>query len=155
MVKKTRASIFDAILILVLALPMQQLLGQATDNGDDPNAKPPVTQADVRIVQRAREILSSSSKWNRADTRVCPADAETFSIYCSLEKATQEVTGKFKHRGAAMQEARFVVEEVAPGKNYEHRLMGYNNDPATKFADVERFFVRLEARVTARLREHK
>ncbi|MGA8702158.1 MAG: hypothetical protein WB625_10970 [Candidatus Sulfotelmatobacter sp.] len=57
-------------------------------------------------VIRARQILNSQSKWNRADTRVCPADARTFSLYCALEKATDEVSGKFEHRGAAMQEAR-------------------------------------------------
>jgi hypothetical protein len=28
-----------------------------------------------------------------------------------LEKVTNEVTGKFEHRGAAMQEARFVIDE--------------------------------------------
>ena len=57
-------------------------------------------------VIRARQILNSQSKWNRADTRVCPADAKTFSLYCALENATDEVSGKFEHRGAAMQEAR-------------------------------------------------
>jgi hypothetical protein len=62
--------------------------------------------------------------WNRADTRDCSADAKTFSLYCALEKATNEVSGKFEHRGAAMQEARFVIDESAPNrKNYEHRLM--------------------------------
>src|SRR5262249_36184041 len=75
------------------------------DFGDDPEARPPVTKGDLKIVQRAREILNDPSKWNRSDTRFCPADAKTFSLYCSLEKATREVTGGFQHRGAAMQEA--------------------------------------------------
>ena len=52
-------------------------------------------------------VLNSPSKWNRADTRDCPANAKTFSLYCALETATNEVSGKFEHRGAAMQEARF------------------------------------------------
>jgi hypothetical protein len=113
-----------------------------------------VTQADVQIVQRARGILSSQSRWNRADTRKCPVDAKTFSLYCALEKATDEVSGKFEHRGAAMQEARFVVDEIAPNrKNYNHRLMDYNNDPTTTFADIQKFFRLLEERVTRRLRE--
>ena len=53
-----------------------------------------------------------------------------------------------------MQEARFVIEDVSPrGKNYDHRLMDYNNDPATTFADVQRFFDLLEARIAQRLKE--
>ena len=68
----------------------------------------------MRIVQRGRQILNSPSIYNRADTRVCQADAKTFSLYCALEKATHEVQGKFEHRGAAMREARFVIDEIAP-----------------------------------------
>ena len=155
MTEKTRALIPAAILIFVVALPMQWLAGQATgSSADNPDARPPVTKADVRIVQRARKILNSQSKWNRADTRVCPADAKTFSLYCALEKATDEVSGKFEHRSAAMQEARFVIDEIAPNRNsYEHRLMDYNNDPTTTFADIQKFFRLLEDRVTGRLSE--
>ena len=92
--------------------------------------------------------------WNRADTRVCPADAKTFSLYCALEKATNEVNSKFEHRGAAMQEARFVIDEIAPDrKKYEHRLKDYNNDPMTTFADVQKFFQLLEERISKRLEE--
>jgi uncharacterized HAD superfamily protein len=41
-------------------------------------------------VKRARRILDSPEKWNRADTRQCPPDAKTFSLYCALEKATDD-----------------------------------------------------------------
>jgi hypothetical protein len=108
----------------------------------------------VKIVRRAQQILDSPTKWNRADNRECPAGAKTFSLYCALEKATYEATGKFEHRGAAMQQARFVIDEIAPNsKNYHHRLMDYNNDPTTTFADVQTFFRKLEDRVSARLKE--
>ena len=119
----------------------------------DPNAHPPVTQEDVLIVQRARKILDSPSKWNRADTRMCPPGAKTFSMYCALEKATVEITGNFEHRGAAMQEARFVIDSIAPNRNYEHRLMNYNNDPTTTFADVQKVFQLMEDRIVKRLSE--
>lgn len=122
------------------------------DSGGPSQARPPVTQADLRIVQRAREILDSPAKWNRADTRTCPEGARTFSLYCALAKATQEVTGSFAHRGAAMQEARFVIDDMAANAPYySHRLMYFNNDPATTFFDVEKFFQLLEARISARL----
>jgi len=119
---------------------------------DDPEARPPVTAADVRIAQRAAKILDSPEKWNRADTRVCPADAKTFSLYCALEKATDEVSGNFQHRSAAMQEARFVIDEIAPNrKTYHHRLMDYNNDPTTTFADIQKVFRLLQDHIRERL----
>ena len=88
---KTRALI-PVIALIALALPMQWLTAQNTSE-DNPEARPPVTKADVQIVKRARKILNSESKWNRADNRICPTDAKTFSLYCALEKATKEVTG--------------------------------------------------------------
>jgi hypothetical protein len=121
---------------------------------DDPDARPPVTADDVKIVQRAESILDSEAKWNRADDRKCPEGAQTFSLYCALERATDEVSGTFAHRGAAMQEARFVIDDVAPNrKTYHHRLMDYNNDPTTTFANVQDFFRRLEDRLRMRLQE--
>jgi hypothetical protein len=122
--------------------------------GGPSDAKPPVSEGDIRIVRRAREILSSPVKWNRSDNRKCPARQTTYSLYCALEKATREVSKKFEHRGAAMQEARFAIDEVlAKGNHYEHRLMDYNNDPKTTFADVQEFFTLLEERIKKRLAE--
>jgi hypothetical protein len=64
------------------------------------------------------------------------------------------VSKKFEHRGAAMQEARFAIDEVlAKGNHYEHRLMDYNNDPKTTFADVQKFFTLIEERIKKRLAE--
>lgn len=115
-------------------------------------SRPPVTEADLRIVRRAREILDSPGKWNRADNRKCPPEARTVSLYCALEQATQEVSGKFAHRDPAMQEARFVIEDVSPNAPYyNHRLMDFNNDPSTMFFDVQKFFQLLEERVSKRL----
>jgi hypothetical protein len=128
--------------------------GQGSASGDSPDVRPPVTSADLQIVQRARKILDSPAKWNRKDTRECPAGEKTFSLYCALEEATKDVSGDFKHRGAAMQEARFVIDEIAPNRSkYNHRLMGYNNDPTTTWADVQKFFKLLEARIGKRLSE--
>jgi hypothetical protein len=141
------------ILTCVVALAMYGSLG-AQETADDPHARPPVTKADLEIAQRAREILDSPSKWNRADNRNCPETAKTFSLYCALEKATLEKSGNFEHRGAAMQEARFVIEEVAPNlKRYQHRLMDYNNDPTTTFADLQKVLRLLQEHIEKRLAE--
>jgi hypothetical protein len=59
---------------------------------------------------------------------------------------------KIRDRGAAMQQARFVIDEdLANGNHYQHRLMDYNNDPKTTFADVQKFFALLEERIKKRL----
>ena len=143
-----------AFLVFATTLNAQVPSSQAaSQSSDDSEARPAVTKTDVKIVQRARQILDSAAKWDRADTRTCPPHAQTFSIYCALEAATHEITGSFAHRGAAMQEARFVIDEIAPNRNYGHRLMHYNNDPRTTFADIQTFFRQLEARLEIRLKE--
>ncbi len=140
-----------AFTISAASVPL--LSAQSATGNDDSQARPPVTKVDLQIVKRAQKILDSPSKWNRADTRVCPAEAKSFSLYCALEKATDEVSGHFEHRGAAMQEARFVIDGIAPNRNYDHRLMGYNNDPTTTFADIQQVFRLLESRIAKRLTE--
>lgn len=47
-----------------------------------------------------------------------------------------------------------MIDEIAPNRdNYQHRLMGYNNDPATTFADIQKVFRLLEDRIAKRLAE--
>jgi hypothetical protein len=138
--------------VVLLGVAALQAQSSSDRNSDDPDARPPVTKADIRIVQRAKQILDSPAKWNRSDTRVCPTEAKSFSLYCALEKATDEVTGNFQHRSAAMQEALFVIDDIAPNrKNYEHRLMDYNNDPTTTFSDIQKVFRLLQDRISERL----
>lgn len=155
MLPKITATIFATCLCFVISTSSQTPSANTPQaQTDDSEARPPVSKEDLEIVEHARTILDSLDKWNRADNRKCPADEKTFSLYCALEKATYEVTGSFAHRGAAMQEARFVIEEVAPDwKKYDHRLMDYNNDPKTTFADIQRVFELLHQRIEKRLKE--
>ena len=138
--------LFVAVLLLTVVCSAQE------PSSGDSNVRPPVTKTDLQIVKRAREILNSSSKWNRADNRVCPAEAKTVSLYCALQMATVEVGGKAEHRGAALQEARFVIDEVAADRKYEHRLMNYNNDPTTTFDDIQEVLRITESLITLRLK---
>ena len=140
-----------ASLLLPLAVNAQGTAAQSAVV-DNPKVRPPVTKADLQIVKRAREILDSPSKWNRADNRECPAGARTFSLYCALQMATNEVAGKSDHRGAALQEARFVIDEIAADRNYNHRLMDYNNDPTTTFAEIQEVFRITESLIALRLK---
>jgi hypothetical protein len=96
---------------------------------------------------RADALLSSDSVWNRADNRKCDAAARTWSIYCALERATREVTGGFHHRRPALEVVRVIVEERTKDRNYDHRLMDYNNDASTHLADVRTLFAAALARI--------
>jgi hypothetical protein len=133
------------------------LLGQTDSQNRSKPATPPgetipVSESDVRIIHRAAQILSDETKWNHKDNRVCPTEANTWSLYCALYKASVEINGKFDHRLGALEEVRRSVEQVSQGKTYEHRLMGYNNDPSTTFADIKRVLSMTEERIAARLR---
>ena len=142
--------LFVAVLLLPIYAGAQGTKPQS--NSDDSNVRPAVTKIDLQIVKRAREILNSESKWNRADNRVCPAEAKTVSLYCALQTATVEVGGKAEHRGAALQEARFVIDEIARDRNYEHRLMNYNNDRTTTFSDIQEVLRITESLISLRLK---
>jgi hypothetical protein len=148
-----RATLLVCLVAAILLLPFAvKAQGNAAPAVDDSQVRPPITQADLQIVRRAREILDSPAKWNRADNRECPAGAKTFSLYCALQMATNEVSGKPAHRGAALQEARFVIDEIAADRKYEPRLMNYNNDPTTTFADIQEVFRIVESLIALRLK---
>ena len=151
--RPTKPELGGIFLVAFLLLPTAvQAQKTTTQSASDSNVRPPVTKADLEIVKRAHEILDSPSKWNRADNRQCPQEAKTFSLYCVLQRATSEVSGKAEHRGAALQEARFVIDEIAADRNYEHRLMNYNNDPTTTFADIQEVLRITESLITLRLK---
>jgi len=144
--------IITTLLMPFAAMAQTQTTASAAAVTDDPNARPPVTQTDLQIVKRAQELLDSPSKWNRADNRECPAGAKTYSLYCALEVARIDVGQHFEHRGAALQEMRFVIDEIAATRNYDHRLMDYNNDPTTTFADVREVLRITQSLIALRLK---
>jgi hypothetical protein len=99
--------------------------------------------ADRAIIQRAAKILSSANVWNRDDQPIaneCPTGETTWSISCAMVQATVDVTGGFHHRRPAMELVRIIIEQRTAGRRYRHRLLDYNNDPTTKFADVQSLF---------------
>jgi hypothetical protein len=136
---------------------------QSATESKEQDARPPVTKVDLEIAKRARTLLGSESSWDRADrpqitddpTTKCQPDAQHMSLYCALDRATMEVSGKFEHRGAVMQEARSVIEDVEPDwqKKYHHLLVDYNNDPHTTFQDIQNVLRSIEQRIAGRLKD--
>ena len=55
------------------------------------NSQLPPTSNDIRIIERALDLLSSESTWNRQDTRTCPPAAKIWSLFCALQQATTEI----------------------------------------------------------------
>ncbi len=112
-------------------------------------AGPPVTEADLHVIARTREILDSPGKWNHTDSQDCPAGATTFSLFCALQMASNEVTGSFDNRGAAAQELRFTIDDmVGNSKHYNSRLTDFNNDSATTFENIQELLRTAERNLT-------
>ena len=115
----------------------------------------PVTAEDLRILEKADALLKDESSWNRNDDKECADDNANrkWSLYCALEAACSDVVGECEHTRVASQEVRFAIEEATPGKQFEGRLMGFNNLPETNFEDIKRVLRVARERVRARLQE--
>jgi hypothetical protein len=122
----------NALGLLALFLPLSTSLSQEEDR------TPAVSTQDLAILRRAKELLPDEAHWNRHDDRKCPPEAMTYSLFCALHKSSVEVLGTYDHRRAALQEVRFSIEAVTKGREFEHRLMDFNNLPETTLADVQR-----------------
>ena len=125
---------------------------QFTETSPDAESRSqPVSAEDLRILQRAGQILSSPAVWNRQDTRTCQPSDRTWSLFCALEKASLDVLGEYRHREAALQEVRFAIMDATNNRPFEHRLMDYNNLPSTRFEDIKAVLKVATDRVSAKL----
>jgi hypothetical protein len=115
----------------------------------------PVTVADLEILERADALLADEASWNRRDDKQCEDDDKShkWSLYCAIEAACREVVGTCEHTRVASQEVRFAIEDVTRGKQFEGRLMGFNNLPETRFDDIKHALRVARERVQQRLEE--
>jgi hypothetical protein len=144
--------------VVVASLPRRQLAVESRDQ--------PVTEDDLRILQRADSLLKDVSVWNRDDDRECADDeaAGKWSLFCALQKADREILGTYEHRNVALQEVRFAIQDATRDRQTEmvtralrqfslpHRLMDFNNLPETRFADIKQVLRFATERVGARLK---
>src|SRR5262245_5724739 len=138
--------------LLALCLLFAALVGCATaPTPAYEDRDQPVSIQDVEILDRADALLADESDWNRQDTRECAPDAKTLSLFCALQKASVETLGAYDHRRVALQEVRFAIEDVSGGREFEHRLMDFNNLPETTFGDIKKVLAIARAKVAARL----
>ena len=111
----------------------------------------PVDRHDFTILDSADMRLSNPSVWDRADDRKCSEQDETFSLYCSLYFGSMDTIGEYQHRRTALQEVRFAIEDATDGREFNHRLMDFNNLPETSFGDIKEIINTARIRVQARL----
>jgi hypothetical protein len=111
----------------------------------------PVDALDLAILDNALTRLADSELWDRNDDRDCAEDDETVSLFCALYFASIDYLGEYQHRRTVMQEVRFAIEDVSAGREYEHRLMDFNNLPETSLADVREVLGMARDRVAARI----
>ena len=102
------------------------------------------TDQDLRIVDRAHELLSPSGVWDSQDRPgTCPPPGNRYTLRCALRKATSDVTGMASDNEnqdpAAVAEVTYSVIDRLGNRE---RLFGgpplivYNNRPETTVADV-------------------
>ena len=51
----------------------------------------PPTEDDIKILERARALLSDARHWNKRDDRTCRPNPDRWSLFCALTQATEEV----------------------------------------------------------------
>ena len=113
--------------------------------------KRPVDRQDLMILDSAAFRLSDVLVWDRADDRMCGPQDETFSLYCSLYFGSMDTIGEYQHRRTALQEIRFAIEDATGGREFDHRMMDFNNLSETSFDDVKDVIRTARARVQSRL----
>lgn len=108
----------------------------------------PATLDDIKIIDRALELLSDQAIWNKNDNRTCPPNPDKWSLFCALTQATVEVSGGVHYRQPAHEKVREVLNEVGGNRVKTHRLMDYNNHPDTTLQDVHNLLIKAKARIT-------
>lgn len=123
------------IVFLLIVYTSQLTYGQ----GNKENRDLIFDSTDLKIIQRADDLLSDQSKWSKDDDRECEDDMAEgkYSLFCALFKASIDVTGEYVHRRPAMQIVRFTLENYGIDRAEHHRLMDWNNHPETTFREVK------------------
>jgi hypothetical protein len=97
----------------------------------------PMTAQDLEVLRVARNYFTTSSTWNRRDSRsrgisYCQPDPPSRTLFCALYDATIAVRGEFYIFTPANGAVRDAIARSSP-RNYQHPLTGFNNDALIDF----------------------
>jgi hypothetical protein len=107
---------------------------------------------DLAIIDRAIALLPRAEAWNKQDNRECPPGQAKLSLFCAMMQATTEISGGVHYRQPAMQAVREELNLVDPARIRSHRIMDYNNHPATTLDEVHDLLHKARARVSREIR---
>ncbi|MEL6809961.1 MAG: hypothetical protein AAFP76_01350 [Bacteroidota bacterium] len=93
---------------------------------------------EVKILQNAKQLISSPAQWNKNDTRVCESD-ESYSLFCAIYKSSIDIDGEYRHLRPAVKFVRDVIKEKYP-QQYEHVLVDFNNAPEIEISELYEVF---------------
>ncbi len=107
----------------------------------------PFTEDDLKIIQLASDMLSEPKYWHKQDDRICEDDLanKSYSLFCALKIASLAVEQKYNHRNAVLQKLRHLINEKDPNKQWNHRLMDFNNQEETTYEDIISILAEMEA----------
>jgi len=94
-----------------------------------------VSQTDLKILLKAKELLSTEENWLKNSQRACTGNPP-FNLYCALKTASNIIDGKYIHRRPALQEVRFTIDDTFNDRWTVHRLADFNNHAYTSYVDV-------------------
>ena len=99
---------------------------------------PPISKTDLEIINLCLDYYKDSMCWQPNDDKNCDNDkiGKKWSLLCALQCAYTEKMGYYNYRGAALQQTRYVINEIYFDRHYAHPLIDFNNDPKTKFSDI-------------------
>lgn len=113
-----------------------------------------VSQADLDILTKADALLSDERIWRKEHVSDC-SESKKLDLYCALEKASIDVTGKYVHRQPALQEVRFTIDDHYRKRWTEHRLIDFNANNDTSFEDIKSVLAQAIATVKRKLARQK
>lgn len=105
------------------------------------------TSSDVAIISRAIALIPNTAVWNKNDNRECPPGQPKLSMFCALTQATTEISGGVHYRQPAMQAVREELNKVDASRIKTHRIMDYNNHPATTLEEIHALLRNAQAKV--------
>lgn len=116
------------------------------------------TAEDLRIIDRAIELLSAPNAWNPQDeSGACDPEATALSIRCALVQASKEVTGRTpqgrRNVPPALLDLVFTLIAQSQGQVQGNTMVAFNNDPQTSAEDMIEILQKVRERIYGNLND--
>lgn len=113
-------------------------------------------EQDLRIVDRAIELLSAPGAWNPQEAPgPCPAQVDRYSLRCAAVEAVREVTGRtptgLQDLPPALWDLIYTAAQRLGDRGMNDPLHRYNNHPETTAADMISALNEVRARIEREL----